>query len=353
MDLITGGSGYFGSTLVRHLAAKDRKVRVLDLNDSPDRPDHVEFVRADIRQAKEVEKALEGVSRVFHNTAQVPLAKRKDLFWSVNYGGTQILLEACHKAGTEKIIYTSSSAIYGIPESNPVDEATPESPMESYGESKVAAEKLCRDFIAKGLDISIIRPRTIMGEGRLGIMQILFEWIKKGQNVPVLGKGENIYQFVHQDDLADACLKAAGLAGADVFNIGGADFCTMRETIQGLIDHAGTGSRIVSLPLEVTELLLNATINAGMSPFAAYHALMYGRSLYFDITKSTEILNWTPRYGNIEMFCQSYDWYVKHRNEILAGRGSSPHRSSVKQGILSAGSLVLNLLPALDYGNSK
>ena len=82
-------------------------------------------------------------------------------------------------------------------------------PMENYGKAKYKAEKICQNYISENLDIIIIRPRTILGHGRLGIFQILFEWIREGKNIPVLGKGDNIYQFVHADDLADAIILAS------------------------------------------------------------------------------------------------------------------------------------------------
>ena len=129
------------------------------------------------------------------------LAKDKDLFDSVNNLGRKYF-KACSKSGVKKIVYTSSSAVYGIPPKNPVNELMPPSPMESYGKAKYDAEKLCEQYISDKLDVIIIRPRTILGHVRY--FQILFEWIKKGKNIPVLGKGDNIYQFIHADDLAEA-----------------------------------------------------------------------------------------------------------------------------------------------------
>ncbi|HUS40090.1 MAG TPA: hypothetical protein VMX74_11595 [Pirellulales bacterium] len=71
-----------------------------------------------------------------------------------------------------------------------------------------------------------------------------------------------------------------------------------------------------------------------LSPLAAYHHLAYGRDIYFDISKPKEDLDWQPQFSNIEMFKQSYDWYVEHRDEILQAKGRSPHRSAIKEGIL-------------------
>jgi hypothetical protein len=79
----------------------------------------------------------------------------------------------------------------------------------------------------------------------------------------------------------------------------------------------------------------------GLSPLGAYHALMYGRSLYFDIAKAQRELNWQPRFSTDEMFAQSYDWYLVNREKILSTHHASHHRSAVKQGILSLVKRVL------------
>jgi nucleoside-diphosphate-sugar epimerase len=182
-----------------------------------------------------------------------------------------------------------------------------------------------------------------MGHGRLGIMQILFEWVRQGRNIPVLGKGDNRYQFVHADDLADACLKAAAKKGPATYNIGAEKFCSMRKTLEGLIKHAGTKSKVVSLPMGLTVAAMKITSALGISPLAPYHSLMYGRDMYFELTRAKRELQWSPRYGNIEMFCESYDWYLKNRERVLNTQGPSLHRSPVNQGILRLASLLLQI----------
>jgi nucleoside-diphosphate-sugar epimerase len=286
--------------------------------------------------------ACEGVSVVHHNVALVPLAKDKEAFFTVNRDGTENLLRAARAQHVRKIIHMSSSAVFGAPSSNPVDESTMPRPQEAYGEAKLAAETLCHS--ATDLDITIIRPRTIMGHGRLGIMQILFEWVRTGKNVPVLGSGDNLYQFVHADDLADACIAAAERSGANIYNIGAERFCSMRETLEGLIAHAKTGSRVVSLPVRPAIRAMELTSLLRLSPLGPYHSLMYGRTMYFDITKAKQELGYAPRWGNVEMFCQSYDWYRAHRDAVLSRKGASHHRSPVKQGVLRGVGWALSFL---------
>jgi len=341
VDLVTGGAGFFGGVLVRRLFAQGRTVRILDLNRYEDPPIGLAVVQADIRNAAAVARACAGVDTVYHNVAQVPLAKDRQAFWSVNEGGTRILLDACLAAGVRKVVHTSSSAVFGVPAHNPVDESTVPHPGEEYGRAKLAAEQICQQFVARGLDLTIIRPRTIMGHGRLGIMQILFEWVRQGRNVPVLGRGDNLYQFIHSDDLADACVRAAGRVGPELFNVGAERFGTMRETLEILTRHAGTGSRVVSVPMWPAVAAMTLTSRARLSPLGAYHALMYGRSMYFDVSKIRSLLGWSSRYSNGEMFCQSYDWYRAHREQVMARTSGSPHTSAVRQGVLRWVSRVL------------
>ncbi len=332
--LITGGSGYFGSLLRDRLKERGQAVRIFDLADAEDRPPEVEFVAGDIRNQAQVKAACAGCEVVYHCVAQVPLAKDKHLFDSVNINGTENLLKSALLAGARKVIYVSSSAVFGAPKSNPVTEKTAPTPAEAYGRAKLQGETLCANYTQQGLDVSVIRPRTIMGHGRLGIFQILFEWIRTGYNVPVLGRGDNIYQVVHADDLAEACILAAARAGAATYNCGTDRFGTMRAVLEYLCNHAKTGSKVKSIPMAPAVALMNFTSAVGLSPLGPYHAMMYGRSLYFDITKAKTELGWQPRFSNNEMFVHSYDWYLKNREQILKSHGASHHRSAVKQGVL-------------------
>lgn len=333
--LITGGSGYFGCALRDRLRAAGTAVRVFDLVDADDRPADVEFVAGDIRDAGAIGAACSGVDVVYHNVAQVPLAKDRALFDSVNVGGTANLLAAARDAGARKVVHTSSSAVFGIPARNPVDASVAPRPLEAYGRAKLEAEHAVAAAVAAGLDATIIRPRTILGHGRLGIFQILFDWVADGRRIPVLGRGDNVYQFVHADDLADACLRAAARPGPAVYNVGAERFGTMRQTLEALCRHAGTGSRVYSLPMGAATAAMRLTSALGLSPLGPYHALMYGRSLYFDVAPAMRELGWQPRWSNEEMICQSYDWYLAHRAEVQSATGRSAHRSAVKQGILA------------------
>ena len=336
MALVTGGAGYLGGLLVRRLYQLGYSVRIFDLNRPDDIYSGVEAVRGDIRDAAAVTAACRDIEIVFHNVAQVPLAKDKRLFWSVNRDGTRNVLEASAVQGVRKVIYTSSSAIYGAPKANPVTENSVPAPLEDYGKAKLAGESLCWEYARRGLAVSVVRPRTILGPGRLGIFQILFEWIYQGRNIPVLNRGRNRYQFVHADDLVGALVLAANVKGSQAYNSGASSFGTMREALEQLCRHAGTGSKVKSLPLWLIVPAANLSSCLGISPLGAYHSLMYGRSMYFDISKAEAELGWRPKYSNDAMLLESYDWYVNNRTSVLQrSTGASPHRSAVKEGALT------------------
>ena len=334
--LITGGSGYFGSLLVNRLLSNNWECRVLDINEFKG-DSEVEFIKGDIRNIDLLHKACNQVDIVFHNVAQVPLAKDINLFNSVNIDGTLNILNASVSSSVKKVIYTSSSAVYGIPNMNPVTEKMTPIPRENYGKAKYIAEKKCLDYMSNELDIIIIRPRTILGHGRLGIFQILFEWIRSGNNIPVLGKGDNIYQFLHADDLADAVILSAGSnIKSGIYNCGADRYGTMREALENLCNYANSGSIVKGVPFRLATFGMKASNILGLSPLGDYHALMYGRSMYFDINKAKNELSWQPKFSNDEMFKESYDWYCKNREKIMnSDISGSHHQSSVKQGILS------------------
>jgi nucleoside-diphosphate-sugar epimerase len=343
--LVTGGAGYFGTILTQLAAERGDEVRIFDINrpaeGSP--ASSVTAIQGDVRDLDALREACDGVDVVLHNVAQVPLAKDRHLFHSVNVTGTANVLLAARDTGVDKVVHTSSSAIFGVPESNPVTEDTPGRPLEAYGKAKLEGEWLCRDAAEAGVDVSVVRPRTILGHGRLGIIAVLFEFVAEGAPVYVLGGGQNRYQFVHANDLADACLRAADRPKPAVYNIGAREFGTMRETLQTLIDHAGTGSVVRSLPAAAASTAMMAAAKAGAAPFAPYHWLMYAESLWFDTTRAETELGWSPKHSNGSAIIESYEWFLDNRSSLSAvgDHAGSHHQSPVKMGLLKA----LKLLP--------
>ena len=248
MYLVTGGAGFFGEVLLKKLLDKGKTVRCFDLNAPNTKHPNLDVTIGDIRDIGLVDSLFQNICVVHHNVAQVPLAKNKHLFRSVNQGGTENLLNSSLKNNVKHFVYTSSSAVYGAPKKNPINELSEIDPAEDYGKAKLAGEALCKEFQHKGLNCSVIRPRTILGQGRLGIFQILFEWIYQGVNIPVIDKGENIYQFIHASDLADACISAGEKPNGNNYNIGAELFGTEIRCSRAcfLLDKLYVGNRGLS-----------------------------------------------------------------------------------------------------------
>jgi nucleoside-diphosphate-sugar epimerase len=332
--LVTGGSGFVGGHTVRLLHQAGERVRVLDVIDSPDRPPACAFIQASVLDRKAVRDAVDGVDYVHHLAALVPLTKAGTHFREVNVEGTQVTADAALDAGVRLFIHTSSSAVYGAPGRCPVTENTPLCPLEDYGRAKLAAEGRVFQARARGLRCAVIRPRTVVGPGRLGIFQILFEWIREGRKLYVIGDGRNLFQFVHARDLVNASLQCIRADAPGVYNVGTDRFGTLRDDLCHVIRHARSNSRVVGLPVGFAMAALRAADTLRLSPLAPWHYLTYHKPFHFDLSHVTSALGWRPAYGNRDMLVEAYDWFLANAGDGGRPSGGSTHRSHVKQGLL-------------------
>ncbi|MCJ7524010.1 MAG: NAD-dependent epimerase/dehydratase family protein [Candidatus Aminicenantes bacterium] len=332
--LVTGGSGFLGNLIAKRLLARGEEVKVLDIWEDTSRPAAIEFVNCDIRDRAGVAAAMRGIDIVHHNVALVPLTKSGKKFWEVNVDGSRVAAEEALQAGVKVFIHMSSSSLFGAPLSNPITVETPPHPIEVYGRAKLAGELAVQEACAKGnLPLIVIRPRTILGEGRLGIFQILFEWIAENRNVYVIGTGDVKFQFVHAHDLMDAYMLALDKGQPGVYNVGTDRFGTLRQGLENLIQHVGSSSLVKSLPVWLSVNSLRLLDLAGLSPLAPWHYLTYHKAFYFDMEPLLR-LGWKARYSNDEMFRESFDWFKNNYDRLVAEKAGSPHRRPVKEKIL-------------------
>jgi nucleoside-diphosphate-sugar epimerase len=333
--LVTGGSGFFGNLVARRLHERGHHVRVLDIWEDTSRPKEIEYLACDVVNREGVAAAMQGVDVVHHNAALVAQSAAGKDYWKVNVEGTRIVTEEAVKAGVQAFIHTSSTSVYGLPptDGGPITHETLTKPVEAYGRSKLEGEEISETICQQhGLPLITIRPRAILGAGRLGIYQVLFEWIKEGRNVYVIGDGHNLFQFVHAQDVMDFYVVALDRGKTGTYNVGTNKFGTLRQDIGKLIEHAGSPSIIKSLPKGLTINTLRFLHWAKVSPLVPYHYMTYHTSCYFDIQPLLEF-DWEPRYSNIDMLKESYDWYLNSK-EVHPSEEGSAHRSPLKQGIL-------------------
>jgi len=277
---------------------------------------------------------MQDVDIVHHTAALVPLTKSGSRFQDVNVTGSRIVAEEAAYAGVKCFIHMSSSAIFGAPPC-PASNDTPLKPLEIYGKSKLDGELAVREVADQnGMKLIAVRPRTIIGEGRLGIFQILFDWIKDGADVYVIGDGSNKIQLLEATDLINAymCVYDAGKPG--LYNVGTDRYGTIREALENLSKHAGSRSKVRSLPDGLTVGVLGLLDKVGLSPLAPWHYLTYGKDFYFDLQPLTS-LGWKPRYSNDEMLSEAYDSFISNYQQLMATTNGSAHRKKVKERMLS------------------
>jgi nucleoside-diphosphate-sugar epimerase len=319
---LSGGAGFLGLHLARRLVADGHAVRTLDPAplDEPELERSVEELRGDVRDESAAARLVAGADLLVHAAAVLPIQSSREAIRSVNVDGAATTFAAAREAGVRRAVLISSTAVYGVPDHHPIVESDPLVGVGAYGESKIEAEALARDFAQRGLETVIVRPKTFVGPERLGVFEILFDWIREGRRIPILGDGSNRYQLLAVEDLVDAvvrCFDADGVAG-EAINVGAGSFETVRGDLEALIAHARSGSRLRPVPAAPAELVLRALELARVSPLAEWHYRTAHKDSFVSIEKARRLLGWEPRLSNAETLCATYDWYLAHRDELRA-----------------------------------
>jgi nucleoside-diphosphate-sugar epimerase len=335
--LVTGGAGFLGINLCRHLLATGCQVRSMDIADF-DYPERgkIDVMTADIRDPAAVERAMSGIDIVVHCAAALPLASRQEI-QSTDVGGTMNLLDIAARHPIARFIYISSTSVYGIPDHHPVYEHDRLQGVGPYGIAKIEAEKLCLEARAKGRCVPILRPKSFVGPERLGVFELLYAWAYDGRNFPVLGSGNNRYQLL---DVADLCEVISLCATRDLqmvndtFNVGAKEFGTMRENFQAVLDRAGHGKHVIGMPVKPVIALLELLESLHLSPLYQWIYETAARESYVSIDRLETQLGFTPRYSNRSALIRNYDWYVGHRQEY-SGKYGVTHRVPWKKGALT------------------
>ena len=180
----------------------------------------------------------------------------------------------------------------------------------------------------------IFRCPTIMDEGRLGLLGILFEFIDENRKLPMVGDGKNKYQFIYAKDLAEACILALDYNKTEIFNIGSDHVKSFNEVYNYVFEHSGSKSKLWHLPKKLMILGMKICSKLHISPLGPYQYKMIAENFVFDTSKIKNKLNWKPTLSNEEMLLKSFNYYHKNKEEIKNRKNVSAHREVAKMGII-------------------
>ena len=303
--LVTGGAGFIGSHLVRALLRQDHEVRVLDDLSTGKRENveslPVDFLEGDVRDQRQVWRAVRDVDYVFHLAALASVGRSLHdplTTHAVNETGTLTVLDAARKAGARRLVYAASSSAYGNIQELPKREEFKPAPASPYAVSKLTGEHYCRVYWeAFGLETACVRYFNVFGPRQdpkseyAAVIPRFIDAVLRGEPVVVYGDGSQSRDFTYVGNAVDATIAAAtaSRAAGQVFNVA----CGERRTLLQL--------------LETLEDLLEDRIETRFEPTRVGDVQHSQAS----IERAREVLGYVPQVGFKEGLKETVDWYRK------------------------------------------
>jgi len=335
--LVTGGAGFFGGILKRHLLRRRYDVTSVDRVPDTSWHPHLTKITGDLRDPWLLNSTFRRTQydAVFHCAAMLAHGMNldEDDLWTSNVNATRMVAEACRLHGVPKLIFTSTNCLWASNPGHAIREDESPAPAEVYGQSKLAAEYALCEY-GHELEVVILRCPTIIDRGRLGLLAILFEFIQDGKTVWVVGDGSNRYQFIYAEDLVRACMAALRPGVSDIFHVGSDNVQSLRAIYKAVIAEAGSTSKVRSLPKEPTLAAMRMAHHFGISPLGPYHYRMIAEDFLFDTTRIRERMGWRPTLTNEEMLVQAYRYYASCREEIHQRKNVSAHSKAAPMGVI-------------------
>jgi dTDP-glucose 4,6-dehydratase len=328
--ILFGGDGFVGRILAAKLVSEGEEVIVADIakGDCP-HYEKCDFVNLDVTKKTDFDQLKIGKKDAVYNLSAkmlspiVTRAERHEFFWPVNYHGTVNILEAMEKAGAKNLVHFTTDMIYGHTKTVPMYEDHPVQPLGEYGESKLETEKLAAKWREeKGFNISLFRPRLIIGPGRLGILEKLFKLVDYNLPVPMIGSGKNPYQFISVFDCADAAYLAwkAGFPN-EAYNLGSKNPPSVRKLLGRLIEEANSKSILIPTPGWAVKKTLDLLDWVNMPIMDPEQYLIADEECLLDCSKAERELGWKANFSDDDMLVAAYREY---RNSLDTKNSEQP-----------------------------
>lgn len=312
--VLIGGAGLTGLKIAEELIEMNiskSNIIIADLKNSLRKINlQVTLIECDISKNiipkfKKDDVIIHLAARQYHT--KIPKRNQLDWFREVNVVGTKNIINQCIKFNVKGLIYFSTDMVYGIPNYIPLNSAHPKTPIGPYGKSKLEAEMICIESRKRGLPITILRPRLIMGKGRLGIMEKLFKAISLNRPVPLIGRGNNCYQMVSVED----CSKAAILSVKHNFpncelNLGSEVGPNIKKLLNFLIHTVNSKSILIPLPAFPLKIILTILEKMGLPILHKEQYKIADKNYIVDISDTYSKIRWKPKQSDTDMIVEAY-----------------------------------------------
>jgi nucleoside-diphosphate-sugar epimerase len=318
IDLVTGATGFTGGALALELRRRGRSVRALVRD--PGKAGHlaaagVALVRGDITRPDDVDRAAEGVERIFHLAAIFRTAGHSDEeYRAVNAGGVDNVIAAARRHGVARTIHCSTIGVHGNVKEVPATEETPENPGDIYQKTKLEGEIKAREAFSADVPGVIFRPTGIYGPGDTRFLK-LFRPIHRGR-FAMVGDGETLYHFSYIDDVVEGIILCGTHPDAlgRIYLIGFDEYLTLNELvarIAEILDVHPPRARIPVTPLRViAHLCERICVPLGIDPPLHRRRVdFFTKNRAFSVEKAKRELGYRPRFSVEEGLRRTARWY--------------------------------------------
>ncbi|HEX2149097.1 MAG TPA: NAD-dependent epimerase/dehydratase family protein [Actinomycetota bacterium] len=321
--LVTGGAGFVGAHLVKRLLSRGHQVVSLDL--SPGlfadelRAQGANLVTGSVTEPNDVHRAMAGCELVYHLASPFgDIMQPNAVYWEIEVNGTRNVLEAASRHGVRRVVHCSTQGVHGIIADPPGNEDSPMAPRDYYCYSKVEGEKICQEFLARGMDIVIVRPTSVYGPGDIRGWLKLYKMVSKGWFL-MIGDGKTLNHPVYVENLVDLLELTATNPAAKgrVYLAGDDESVTLNDLVRKVGAAVGTDVRIIRFPWYRLAWLGATTIESasrllGIRPAVFRRRLSWFRTnRAFRIDRAKQELGYRPQVRLTEGLARTAEWYRK------------------------------------------
>lgn len=322
MDVVvTGGTGFVGSHLVRRLLAQGHQVTALDKNpglfDDELRALGAYLTTGSVTEAHVVDRVVSGCDLVYHLASPFgDILQPDEVYWDIEVNGTRNVLQSAERHRVRRVVHCSTQGVHGSLVQTPGDENSPMAPRDYYCHSKVEGEGVCQEFMKRGLDVVIVRPTSVYGPGDIRGWLSLYRMVASGW-FPMVGDGETLNHPVYVENLVDLFELAATVpeARGRTYLAGDDHPVTLTELVRGVGKAVGAEVRILRWPWYGLALACAAGVERisralGKKPPVFRRRLSwYMTNRAFRIDRARRELGYRPRVSLSDGLARTAAWY--------------------------------------------